>query len=96
MLPEKTKRDQNEYKTDMIEVKKKNIIKKNAVHNIEMRQKARDQIINLFEDYFNLISDPKFKTTHGEGLKILIPKQMLQDYQLFLRKQKAVTHLQPY
>ena len=37
MLPEKTKRDQNEYKTDMIEVKKKNIIKKNAVHNIEMR-----------------------------------------------------------
>ena len=28
MLPEKTQRDQNEYKTDMIEVKKKNIIKK--------------------------------------------------------------------
>lgn len=34
MLPEKTKRDQNECKTDMIEVEKKNIIKKKMQYTI--------------------------------------------------------------
>ena len=37
----------------------------------------REKIINFFKDYFVLVSEAKYKTKYGKGLKILTPKQML-------------------
>ena len=31
----------------------------------------------MFDDYSSIISEAKYKTNHGEGLKILTAKQML-------------------
>ena len=33
---------------------------------------------NLFDDYSRILSEVKYKSKYGEGLKILTPKQMLQ------------------
>ena len=42
-----------------------------------MFYKLREKVINLFNDYSAIVSKAKYKATHGEGLKILIHKQML-------------------
>ena len=36
----------------------------------------REKIIVFFRDYSFLLSEPKYKTKYGEGLKTLTPKQM--------------------
>ena len=43
-----------------------------------MFYKARNEIINFFDDYSSMVSEVKTKATKGTGLKILTPKQMLQ------------------
>ena len=40
--------------------------------------KPREILLNLFDDYFTIVSVAKFKATYGKGLKILTPKQMLR------------------
>ena len=49
-----------------------------------MLYKARNEVINFFDDYSLMISAAKTKTkikaknkTSGKGLKLLTPKQML-------------------
>ena len=49
----------------------------------------REKLINLFKDYYFLLSEAKYKTKHGEGLKILTPKQMLQRLPIALAQVKA-------
>ena len=44
--------------------------------------KPRENLLNLFDDYFTIASVAKFKATHGKGLKILTPKQMLRRLQI--------------
>ena len=34
--------------------------------------------IKYYNDYTRMVSEAKYKSIHGEGLKILTPKQMLQ------------------
>ena len=49
----------------------------------------RKQIIDFFKDYSLLLSETKYKTKCGRGLKTLIPKQMLQRLPIALTQVKA-------
>ena len=51
------------------------------MYNIETLYKARSETIKFYDDYSLMMSEAKTKATKGTGLKILTPKQMLQDYQ---------------
>ena len=42
-----------------------------------------------FNDYSSIISEAKYRTKHGEGLKILTPKQMLQRLPIALAQVKS-------
>ena len=57
--------------------------KTNKVHlkNIKLLYKSRESVIKLFNDYFWIISEAKYKTKHGEGLQILTPSKCFKDYQ---------------
>ena len=54
-----------------------------------MLYKARNSVIGYFDDYSSVGSEAKFKATHGERLKILIPKQMIQALPIGLAEVKA-------
>ena len=43
----------------------------------------------MFDDYFRIVSEAKYKTKYGEGLKILTPKQILQRLPIALAQVKA-------
>ena len=43
-----------------------------------MLYKAREKVIIFFGDYPPIISEAKYASIHGKGIKILTPKQMLQ------------------
>ena len=47
-----------------------------------------EKIIEVFRDYSYLLSEVKYKTKHGKGLKILTPKQMLQRLLISLTQMK--------
>ena len=47
------------------------------------------KVIKLFDDYSRIVSEAKYKTKYGEGLKILTPKQMLQRLLIALAQVKA-------
>ena len=49
---------------------------KSALYNIEKLYNAGDGVFFLW--LFSNVSEVKYKTTDGEGIKILTPKQMLQ------------------
>ena len=46
-------------------------------------------LLNFFKDYSSMISEAKFKATHGVELKIITPKQMLQRMTTALAQVKA-------
>ena len=43
-----------------------------------MLYKAMNEAIKFYDDYSSMMSEAKPKATKGTGLKILIPKQLLQ------------------
>ena len=51
---------------------------KSALENIKLHYKSRQAVIKLFNDYFSIASEAKHKVIHGERLKTLTAKQMLQ------------------
>ena len=51
--------------------------------------KSREAVIKLFNDYSLIISEAKYKSIHGEGLKILTPKQILQRLPIALAQVKT-------
>ena len=63
--------------------------KKITLHNIEILYKARNSVIEIFDDYSSVLSESKLKATKGGGLKILTPKQMLQSLPIALPQVKA-------
>ena len=66
--------------------------KKNALYNIDMLYKARNEAIKFFNDYTSMVSEAKNKAknkTSGKGLKILTPKQLLQRLPIALAQVKA-------
>ena len=58
------------------------------MYNTEILYKARNEAIIFYNDY-SLISEAKNKATKGTGLKILIPKKMLQRLPIALAQVKA-------
>ena len=48
-----------------------------------------EAVIELFNDYSSIVSEVKYKWIHGEGLKILTSKQMLQRLPIALAQLKA-------
>ena len=51
------------------------------INNLENFYNSREEVINFFRDYIEMLSDAKYDVkqdeTKGKGLKILTPKQML-------------------
>ena len=43
-----------------------------------MLYKARNSVIEYFDDYSSIVSEAKLKATKGTGLIILTPKQIFQ------------------
>ena len=51
---------------------------KQAIEDIKTLYEQRQKVIKLFDNFSRILSKGKYKSKHGIGLKILIPKQMLQ------------------
>ena len=49
-----------------------------AMKKFKTLYESRKKVIKLFNDHFKITSLAKYKSVHGEGLKILTPKQMFQ------------------
>ena len=53
------------------------------VNNLEKFYKSREEVIHFFRDYAEMLSDANYESkqneTEGKVLKILTPKQMLQN-----------------
>ena len=64
---------------------------KNALYNIEMVYKARNEAIKFYDYYSLMMSElkTKAKESEGRGLKILTPKQILQRLPIALAQVKA-------
>ena len=57
--------------------------------NIILFFNIQEKVGNLFKDNSFLLSEARYKTKYGEGLKILTPKQMLQRLPIALAQVKA-------
>ena len=64
------------------------------INNLEKFYNSREEVINSFRDYIGMLSDANYDAkqneTKGTGLKILIPKQMLQRLPIALAQVKPV------
>ena len=54
-----------------------------------MFYKAKEEVVKLFDDYTTIVSKTKYEAKYEKGLKILIPKQMLQKSPIPLAQVKA-------
>ena len=54
-----------------------------------MLYKARNETIKFYDDYSLMMSAAKYRATKGTGLKVLIPKQMLQRLPIALAQVKG-------
>ena len=57
--------------------------------NIKNVHNSREKVIKLYIDNAKIISEAKYKTKQGTGLKILTPKQMLQTLTVALAQVKS-------
>ena len=83
---------QNIFKSSLGEISKgsfKPEDQKSTLKNTKILYKSREKVIKLFDDFFSMISEGKYKTKHGEGLKILTPKQIPQRLAIALAEVKA-------
>ena len=67
-----------------------------ALENIKMLYEAQEQVIGLIDGYSVIASDTKDKTIHGEKIKILGPKQILQRFPIGHAQVKQVMELNTY
>ena len=59
------------------------------MENTQFLYESRVAVIQLFSDYSSILPEAKYKSIHGERLKILTPKQMLQRLPQALAQVKA-------
>ena len=89
------KNKQNEFlnKLSNIKIGKKTPEQKEVINNLEKFYLSREEVINFFRDYIEILSDANYDAkqnkTEGKGLKILTPKQMLQRLPIALAQLKA-------
>ena len=76
-----------------MKIGKKTIKQKETINNIEKFYKSREEVINFYRDYIEILSDANYvakeNKTKGKGLKILAPEQMLQRLPIALAQVKA-------
>ena len=86
---------QNEFLNNLSNTKigKKTIEQKRSIDKLEKMYISRQEVINFFGDYTEMLSDANYDSKHretkGTGLKILAPKQMLQGLPISLAQVKA-------
>ena len=72
---------------------KKTTEQKEVINNLEKFYNSREEVINFFRDYIEMLSDANYDSkqnkTKGTGLKLLTPKQMLQRLPVVLAQVKA-------
>ena len=49
-----------------------------AIKYIKKLYSGRQTVIKFYNDYTRILFEAKYKSTHGEGIKILTPKEMLE------------------
>ena len=54
---------------------------KSELENIRLLYESKKATIDLFNEYFSIASKAKYKTKHGEGLKILTLNKCSKDYE---------------
>ena len=68
-------------------------LQKEVISNLENFCKSREEVINFFRDYVEMLSDANYNAkqneTKGKGLKILTPKQIIQRLPIALAQVKA-------
>ena len=71
----------------------KKLQNKEVINNLENFYNSREEVINFFRDYIEMLSDANYDAkqneTKGKGLKILTPKQILQRLPIALAQVKA-------
>ena len=55
----------------------KNSEQKQVISNLEKLYKSREEVLNLFRDFTNMVFEAKYKAKRATGLQILTPKQRL-------------------
>ena len=89
----KNKQDNFFKKLNEVKIDKKNTEQKGVINNLKTFYNSREEIINVFRDYIEMLSDANYDAkqneTMGTGLKILTPKQMLQRLLIALAQVKA-------
>ena len=85
----------NEFlnKLNNVKIGKKTPEQKKVINNLENFYISREETINFFRDYIEMLSDAncnvKQDETMGKGLKTLTPKQMIQRLPIALAQVKA-------
>ena len=92
------KNKQNEFlnKLNKIKIGKKTTEQKEAIKNLENFYNSREEVINSFRDYIEILSNANYNAkqneTKGTGLKILTPKQTLQRLPIALAQVKSANN----
>ena len=80
-------------KLNNIKIGGKNSEQKKVINNLEKIDISREETINFFRDYTELLSDANYNAkkneTGGKGFKILTPKQMLERLPIALAQVKV-------
>ena len=90
--PKELLKDQARIKSDLREIKrggKKSADQKNKTKKVSTFFDLREKIIIFFRDGSLLLSEAKYETKYGEGLKISTPNQMFQRLPIALAQVKA-------
>ena len=89
----KNKQDNFFKKLNEVKIDKKNTEQKGVINNLKTFYNSREEIINVFRDYIEMLSDANYDAkqnkTEGTRFKVLTPKQMLQRLSIALSKVKA-------
>ena len=85
---------QEEFSSKLNEILKGNLNYKskdqiNTIKNIKKFYDGPGKVLNFFNGHTRMVLVAKYKSIHGEGLKILTPKQMLQRLPIALAQIKA-------
>ena len=92
MKLEEAKNQQNFFKLNPNEISRrrfKSEEQKSALENTKRLYKSREAVIKLFNDYSWIVFEAKYKSIHGEGHKIITPKQKLKKLPIALAQVKA-------
>ena len=89
------KNKQNEFLNNLnkVTIGKETTEQKELINNLNKFCNSREEVINLFRDFTEMLSDANYSAkqneTKGTRLKILTPKQMLQRLSIALAQVKA-------